>query len=85
MTLKEMAAAAVKAGYQPGNSWEHLLLRSLKRSQPELVRELGPNLQYHLQVEVHDAMELASRLEGQGTDPHTAKELAMHQLLGTEQ
>jgi hypothetical protein len=80
-TWKEQAAEAVKAGYMPKNHWERMLERHLRRLFPQLVQELGDDLEAYLVVMTYDAMNLANRLEDEGTDPHTARELALEQLL----
>lgn len=80
---QRMAAEAIENGYQPGNSWERSLKRHLERLFPELVKELGSDLESYLQVQTHDAMDLATRLEDEGTPPQMARELAMQRLYPT--
>jgi hypothetical protein len=82
-TWAQRAAEAVKAGYLPGNSWEGMLRRSLERTRPELVKELGSELKAYLQVQVASALDLLERLESQGTPPEAAREAALKQLLGS--
>jgi hypothetical protein len=44
------AQEAIAAGYMPGNQWERMLGRALQRSRPELVQELGSDLEAYLQT-----------------------------------
>ena len=81
---KATAAKFLKDGYQPGNAWETRLRRSLEASNPSLLKELGPDLTPYLQVRTARALAMYERLTDQGTDPETARELAMHDLLGSE-
>ena len=80
-----MAAEAQKQGYRPNNGWERMLRRHLEKLFPETMLELQRegNLEAYLQSQTWDAMELASTLEDQGTDPHLAREAALEQLLPT--
>lgn len=78
---KARAAQAKKEGYLPGNPWEKMLQRHLERLFPLLVKELGPDLKPYCQTMTSEAMDLADKLENQGTDPETARELAMDRLL----
>jgi len=80
MNLAEMAKAALKDDYQRGNPWETMLARHLREHLPELVESLGKDLQNYLIVQTHDAQTLFRRLTDEGTNPFTAKELAMAQL-----
>ena len=75
------AARLIRNGYAPGNAWENLLRRSLAASNPGLERELGPACPAYLAVRTARAKEMYERLLGQGTDPQTARELAMAELL----
>lgn len=77
----QLAEQAVKDGYQ-GSSWEGLLRRALERSNPKLVAELGAEFPDYLKVKAHQAVEMYSRLTEEGTDPGTARELALDELLG---
>ena len=80
-TWKQRAAEAVKAGYQTGNPWEGMLRRHLAAFFPELVRELGKDLEPYIQTKTSQAMDLMHGLTDSGTNPHTARELAMADLL----
>lgn len=80
-TWQELAAALVD--YHPGNQWERMLERHLRQFFPELVSELASNLPAYLSVQTASAMDLAERLEDQGTPPDAARELALSQLLPT--
>src|SRR5262245_8803445 len=82
-TWKERAERARQEGYLPGNGWERMLERSLRRTRPNLVAELeqSQSLPEYLQVMTHNAMNLAERLEDQGAPPEVAREMAMQQLL----
>lgn len=73
-------AAQIPDGYLPGNSWERMLQKNLD---PVLVKELGTELQAYLQVQTNNAMELAERMEEQGTPPELARSTALASLLGT--
>ena len=77
---KELAKQEIKAGYIPG-SWQGLLDRSLQESRPELVKELGEDYQSYLIVQVAAARQAQQDLLEQGTNPQTARELAMRELL----
>lgn len=78
------AILAKGEGYQKGNQWEGMLRRSLQRTNPQLVKELGNDLDNYLIVRTWGAMDLANRLEDQGTPPETARSLAINELLGSE-
>jgi hypothetical protein len=79
----ERAAEARAAGDLPGNGWELMPRRSLERTRPELLADLAPEVKAYLEVRTASAMDLAERLEDQGTSPEVARELAMAQLLGS--
>src|ERR1700731_3677544 len=80
-TWKERANEAIKEGYVVRNQWERMLEKHLKKFFPDLVRELANDLPAYLIVQTYNAMSMANRLEDEGTDPHTARELAMADLL----
>lgn len=80
---QEKAKEAVEQGYQPGNNWEAMLGRHLNRCFPDLVKELGKDLQAYLRAATFEAMLFCEKLEDQGTPNQTAEELALQQLLQT--
>ena len=80
-TWRQKADEAVNQGYMPGNAWERELGRHLESLFPQLVKELGKDLEAYCQVQTWEAMELADRLENQGTPPDVARDLAREQLL----
>src|SRR5262245_35618249 len=65
-TWTQRARLAREQGYLPGNPWERLLRRTIERTRPYLLRQLGPEAESYLQVRVAGAMELAERLEDRG-------------------
>lgn len=79
---KKLAEKAVQEGYQQGNQWETSLRKSLE---PELMTELGPDLDSFLIARTHRAQMQFETLTEQGTDPQTAKELVQSELLGESQ
>lgn len=79
---KRLAEEEKAAGYLPGNAWEMDFRASLESRRPELARELGADLEAYCQVQTANAMNLAEKLEDQGTPPMVARELAMQQLMG---
>jgi hypothetical protein len=82
-TWEAKANEAIKEGYVVRNQWERMLEKHLKKFFPDLVRELANDLPAYLIVQTYDAMSMANRLEDEGTDPHTARELALADLLPT--
>jgi|GEM_PF-3646269 len=83
MTTVNWKAEAEKAkadGYVSGH-WEILLRQSIERKNPALVKELGSDFQAYLIVQTSRAVDLYSNLIDEGTDPQTARELAMSELL----
>jgi|GEM_PF-2896798 len=80
-TWQEQASDAIKEGYVVRNQWERMLEKHLKKFFPDLVRELANDLPAYLIVQTYDAMSMANRLEDEGTDPHTSRELALADLL----
>ncbi|HEV3440621.1 MAG TPA: hypothetical protein VG122_24915 [Gemmata sp.] len=80
---KEAAEKAKADNYQPGNAWESILRKSLQRSKPELVQELGPDLENYLITKTARAQEMYRTMTcDQGMPADVAKELAMAELLG---
>jgi hypothetical protein len=80
---KEWAKEALANGAKPGRPWERLLDRTLRRNRPELVKQLEDQGDYqsYLLVRTDRAIEMFLKLEEEGTDPHTARELALNDLL----
>ena len=78
---KAKAKEAIQAGYQAGNPWERMLEGQMNRCCPQLVRDLGSDLQPYLQVRTSDAMDQEELMLDQGTDPQIARELALTALL----
>lgn len=78
---QEKAKEAVDQSYQPGNNWESMLRRHLNRCFPDLVKELGDDLEAYLRATTFEAMLMCERLEDQGTPTDVAEELARDQLL----
>lgn len=82
---KQLAAEAVKSGYQPGNSWEAMLDRHLQSHLPDLVKELNQSGDYqaYLQARTNNCLDEYLAMVDQGTDPHEARSSAMRTLLPT--
>lgn len=80
-TWRERAEQAIEAGYVPGNNWQRMLERHLRRCFPALVGELGSDLESYLIVQTFNAIEMACDLEDAGMDTATAEELVMAELL----
>lgn len=81
---KDQADKARADDYQPG-SREPMLNRHMRANFPELVKELekAGDYQDYLVTKVAASREMEFQLHDQGTDPHTARELAMADLLPT--
>jgi hypothetical protein len=82
---KALAEQAKANGYLPGNQLEHSLKRHLTNVLPQLVAELEKtnDLQAYLEVKVSEAFDRMEKMEDQGTDPQTARELALADLYPT--
>lgn len=78
---QQKAQEAIEQGYIPGNNWQAMLKKHLARCFPDLVKELGENLEAYLQATTFEAMVFCEKLEDQGTPSQTAEELALEQLL----
>jgi hypothetical protein len=79
---QQRAKQAMEQGYQPGN-WQAMLHEHLTRYFPELVQELGKDLEAYLKATTFEAVRMCERLEEQGTPNQTAEELALSQLFQT--
>lgn len=78
---KQMAAEVIEKGYMPNNHWEAMLKRHLTRCFPDLVKDLGNDLEPYCQVMTWNAEEFEEMLLDSGTDPHLAREQTMEHLL----
>jgi hypothetical protein len=79
---QRVAKQAIANGYQPGNAWETILRKSLERNRPELVKQLGNNLEHYLQAKTSRAQEMyETMVSEQGMPGEVARELAMNELL----
>jgi hypothetical protein len=80
---QESAEKARDEGYTPGGAWENLLRKSLQRSRPALVEELGDDLENYIQTQTARALEMyVTMVSDQGMNAEVARELAMDELLG---
>jgi hypothetical protein len=79
---KEQAQHYRDEGYQT-HQWASLLDRTLRQSRPDLVKELEKSGEYrdYLTAKSGMATDMVFRLEEQGTDLQTAKDLALADLL----
>ena|ERR1019366_3364908 len=78
---QQKALEATEQGYIPGNNWQAMLKRHLMRCFPDLVQELGDDLEAYLQATTFEAMLFCEKLEDQGTPNSMAEELTLERLL----
>lgn len=78
---KKQAEALKAEGITPGNGWEHKFETAIRAAKPELVKEFGAEFPYFVRVKAGEAIKHYNQLTENGTDPETARELALHDLL----